>query len=390
MAQKEEKKEKPILGRVKTHLKMGVVGLPNVGKSSLFSMLTKLEVKCENYPFCTIEPNTAKVALPDPRWSWLCEHFKPANAVPNYLEVCDIAGLVKGASEGAGLGNKFLSHISAVDGIYHLIRIFEDEDVTHVEGNVDPIRDLDIISAELRLKDIETVDKKYQPLARLAKSDPTKRGDCSVYEKVLELLKAGKDARDGDWNPKEAEVLTELLLITAKPIVYLVNMSEDDYIKQKNKWLGKLSQWVKTNSPGAPLIPVCVSFEQKIFPMSDAEKQAYLDQHKTKSQLDKIISTGFNCLQLINFYTAGEKEVRAWPLQRGMRAPQAAGTIHGDFEEFFIKAEVYNYNDLKELGGEVAVKGAGKYRTQGKEYEIQDGDILLIKHNAGGAGKKKK
>jgi len=355
----------------------------------LFSLLTKLDVKCENYPFCTIDPNTAKVPLPDQRWRWLCDHFKPKDEVPNYLEVVDIAGLVKGAAGGAGLGNKFLSHISAVDGIFHLIRIFEDEDVTHVEGNVDPVRDLDIISQELRLKDLETIETKHTPLARLAKSDPTKRSECQIYEKLMDWLKAGKDVKDGEWNPKEIEILMELLLITAKPVVYLINMSEEDYLKQKNKWLAKVAAWVKSNSPTSPVIPVCVTLEQKLVAMSEDERKTYFEEKKTKSQIDKIISTGFQQLQLINFYTCGEKEVRAWPLQRGMRAPQAAGTIHSDFEEYFIKAEVYNYNDLKELGSETAVKSAGKYRTQGKEYEMADGDIVLIKHNAGG-GKKKK
>jgi len=236
---------------------------------------------------------------------------------------------------------------------------------------------------------LESVETKYTPIARLAKSDPTKRGDCAVYEKVIETLKSGKDVKDADWNPKEIEVLMELLLITAKPVIYLINMSEDDYIKQKNKWLQKVAAWIKTNSPTSILIPICVTLEQKLFVMSEEERQSYLKERNTKSQLDKVISTGFQVLNLINFYTCGEKEVRAWPLQKTMKAPQAAGTIHSDFEEFFIKAEVYNYKDLKELGSEPAVKSGGKYLTKGKDYEIQDGDILLIKHNAGG-GKKKK
>jgi len=380
MADAKPKEPRPILGRVKTHLKIGVVGLPNVGKSSLFQLLTKLEVKCENYPFCTIDPNTAKVPLPDPRWRWLCDHFKPKEEIPNYLEVVDIAGLVKGAASGAGLGNKFLSHISAVDGIFHLIRIFEDEAVTHVEGNIDPLRDIEIICAELRLKDLETVEAKAGPIIRLAKSDPTKRSEGAVYEKIIEVLKSGKDVKDADWTPKEAEILAEVLLITAKPVVFLINMSEEDYLKQKNKWLAKIAQWVKTNSPSSPVIPICVSLEQKLVDMgTDEERQKFLTASNTKSQVDKVISTGFQELQLINFYTCGEKEVRAWPLQRGMKAPQAAGTIHTDFEEHFIRAEVYNYKDLKELGTEAAVKAGGKYRTQGKEYEIADGDIILIK-----------
>jgi len=370
---------------------MGIVGLPNVGKSSLFNVLTKAEAKCENYPFCTIDPNDARVPLPDERWQWLCDLYQPASKVPSYLEVVDIAGLVKGASEGAGLGNKFLSHISAVDGIYHVIRVFEDEDITHVEGNVDAIRDLEIISTELRLKDLETVKKKADPIARVAKADPTKRTELAVLEKILKFLEEGKDVREGEWNAKDVEILQELLLITAKPIIYLVNLSEPDYLNQKNKWLGKVAAWVKEHSPGAPLVPICVTLEQQVISLTPEQKAHTLAAKgkNIKSQLEKIITVGYNALSLINFFTCGSDEVRAWPLQRGTKAPQAAGTIHSDFEAKFIRAEVMTYHDLRELGSESAVKAAGKYRTEGKAYEAQDGDIMLFKHGAGGAGKKK-
>eukprot|EP01123_Difflugia_compressa_P003947 TRINITY_DN15272_c0_g1_i1.p1 TRINITY_DN15272_c0_g1~~TRINITY_DN15272_c0_g1_i1.p1 ORF type:complete len:392 (+),score=77.81 TRINITY_DN15272_c0_g1_i1:111-1286(+) len=379
--------KKALLGRVKNHLKMGIVGLPNVGKSSLFNLLTKLSVKAENYPFCTKEPNKAQVPLPDDRWNWLCQLYTPASKVPSYLEVVDIAGLVRGANEGEGLGNAFLSNISAVDGIYHVVRVFEGDDVIHVEGSVDAIRDLDIISNELRLKDLQHVRNTYEPMARQAKSDPKKRLEAARYEKIIENLEKGLDIRECDWTSQEVDVLNEMLLLTAKPIIYILNMSEQDYIRQKNKWLPKVVTWIKEHSPGAPIIPVCVLLEEKVEAcQSPEEKAQLLAELKTKSQIDKIIQTGFQTLNLINFFTCGADEVRAWPIQSGTKAPQAAGTIHTDFEKKFIKAEVMKYAELKELGTEAAVRAAGKYRTEGKTYVVEDADILLIKH--GGGGKK--
>jgi len=367
---------------------MGIVGLPNVGKSSLFNLLTKLQVKAENYPFCTKEPNKAQVPLPDPRWEWLVELYKPASKVPSYLEVVDIAGLVKGANEGEGLGNAFLSNISAVDGIYHVIRVFEGDEVIHVEGSVDALRDVDIISNELRLKDLQHTKNTYDPLYRQARSDPQKRLELARYEKIIEWLEKGHDVREGDWTAQEIDLLNELLLLTAKPIIYVVNMSEQDYIRQKNKWLPKVVTWIKEHSPGASIIPVCVPLEERLEALPTAEDKAnLLNELKTKSQIDKIIQTGFQSLNLINFFTSGTDEVRAWPIQIGTKAPQAAGTIHTDFEKKFIKAEVMKFDELKEYGSEGAVRAAGKYRTEGKTYVVEDADILLIKH--GGGGKKK-
>jgi len=385
-----KKEEKVLLmGRVKNHLKMGIVGLPNVGKSSLFNLLTKLQVKAENYPFCTKEPNKAQVPLPDEKFDWLCQLFKPASKVPSYLEVVDIAGLVKGAHEGEGLGNAFLSNISTVDGIYHVIRVFEGEEVIHVEGNVDALRDAEIISTELRMKDLEHTRKMAEPILKHAKSDPQKRLEAARYEKILEWLEAGNDIREGTWNANEIDLLNELLLLTAKPIIYIINMSQEDYIRQKNKWLPKLVGWIKENSPGAPIIPICVKLEETIESLPSPEaKQQYLIELKTKSQIDKIIQIGFQTLNLINFFTCGTDEVRAWPVQVGTKAPQAAGTIHTDFEKKFIKAEVMKYAELRELGTESAVRAAGKFRTEGKAYVVEDSDILNIKHGAGG-GKKK-
>jgi len=383
--------KKPVLGRVKSHLKMGIVGMPNVGKSSLFNLLTKAQAKASNFPFCTIEPNEARVPMPDDRFTWLCEMYQPLSKVPAYLEVWDIAGLVRGAAEGEGLGNNFLSNIMSVDGIFHVIRLFEDADVTHVEGDIEPLRDLDIISTELRKKDLQVLDKTIQPLSRSAQTDPTKRAEVAMLQKFRDWIDSGKDIKDGDWVNKEIEALNRLLLLTSKPVVYLINMSTEDYVNKKNKWLGKIANWVKTNHPGSGIIPFSITLEERLMEMSTAaEKEDYLRSlgEGVKSGLDKIVRAGYDALLLNTFFTCGADEVRAWPVQQGMKAPQAAGTIHSDFEEYFIKAEVMGYADLKELGSEGAVKAAGKFRQEGKAYEVLDGDIMLIKHNAGGAKKK--
>jgi obg-like ATPase 1 len=296
---------------------------------------------------------------------------------------------VKGAHEGEGLGNAFLSNISAVDGLYHVIRVFEGEDVIHVEGNVDALRDVDIISNELRLKDLEHTKKMCEPIFKHAKSDPQKRIEAARFEKIIHWLEEGKDIREGTWTGPEIDVLNDLLLLTAKPIIYILNMSQEDYIRQKNKWLPKLVAWIKEHSPGAPIIPVCVKLEETIESLpNDEAKLKYVTELKTKSQINKIIQTGFQTLNLINFFTCGADEVRAWPIQTGTKAPQAAGTIHTDFEKKFIRAEVMKYAELRELGTEAAVKAAGKFRTEGKGYVVEDSDILNIKHGAGGAKKK--
>jgi obg-like ATPase 1 len=313
--------KKPLFGRVKNHLKMGVVGLPNVGKSSLFNLMTKCEVKADNYPFCIIEPNTARVGLPDDRWEWLCKLYKPASKVPGYLEVVDIAGLVKGASEGEGLGNAFLSHIGAVDGIYHVVRIFESEEITHVEGHIDPVRDLEIISNELRLKDLDIATKALAPVKRVANADPKRRAEVAIYEKIIDTLESGKDIRAAEWTSKEIEALNELLLLTAKPVIYLINMGQADYLRQKSKWLGKIAAWVKEHSPGSSVIPCCVEIEDMVFGKDEEEKKKLLEDLGTKSVLDKIIQTGYSTLNLISFFTCGADEVKSWPLQLGFKAP---------------------------------------------------------------------
>lgn len=389
----EEQHQAPLLGRIGTNLKMGILGLPNVGKSTFFNVLTKSEAQAENYPFCTIDPNESRVAIEDGRFDWLVEHYKPLSRVPAYLNIVDIAGLVKGASEGQGLGNAFLSHVGACDALFHLCRAFDDTEVTHVEGEVDPLRDLDIISSELRLKDLAYLTGALDKVEKLAirAGDKTKRLEYDTLVKVKELL-ATKFVRQHDWNEKEVEVLNKHLFLTAKPIVYLVNLSEQDYIKKKNKWLPKIKGWIDANDPGAVLIPFSGAFELKVVEMDPEARADFFKEVGAISALDKIIKTGYKALCLEYFFTSGKDEVRAWTIQKGTKAPQAAGRIHTDFEKGFIMADVMKVADLMELENENAVKAAGKYRQQGRNYVVEDGDIINFKFNAGAgltAAKKK-
>jgi len=396
------KKEKtaeppPLIGRVGTTLKVGIVGLPNVGKSTFFNVLTKSSAPAENFPFCTIDPNESRVAVPDDRFDWLCEHYQPDSRVPAYLNVVDIAGLVKGASEGQGLGNAFLSHISACDAIFHMSRLFDDIEVTHIEGEIDPVRDLEIIMDELRLKDIQFISKdvdKLQKVVTRGAVDKVQKAEHETLVKIQHLLEEEKrHIRFATWNEREIEVLNKCLFLTAKPIIYLINMSEDDYIKKKNKWLPKIKQFIDEHDPGATIIPLSATFELKLIEMPDDERAKYIKEVGVQSALEKIIKAGFKALQLEYFFTSGKDEVKAWTIQKGTKAPQAAGRIHTDFEKGFIMAEVMKFDDLKAEGNEPNVKAAGKYRQQGRNYVVEDGDIILFKFNAGaglqGGGKKK-
>eukprot|EP01024_Parvocaulis_polyphysoides_P072703 TRINITY_DN925_c0_g1_i6.p1 TRINITY_DN925_c0_g1~~TRINITY_DN925_c0_g1_i6.p1 ORF type:complete len:390 (-),score=78.24 TRINITY_DN925_c0_g1_i6:578-1747(-) len=381
---KEEETTKPILGRFKSHLKMGIVGLPNVGKSTTFNLLTKLAIPAENFPFCTIEPNNARVLVPDERYEWLCQIYKPKNQVPAFLDVVDIAGLVKGAAEGQGLGNAFLSHIAAVDGIFHVCRTFEDPEITHVEDRVDPVDDLDIIHSELRQKDLEKVQNTIADIEKQIPRGLKKemKEELEVNQKIRECLQSDKDIRHGEWTAKDIEYLNTQQFISSKPVVYLINMSEKDYLRKKNKWLPKIAEWVK-NHGGDPVIPFSAAYEQRVFDMEPEDKENYFKESGTVSQLNKIITTGFRAIHLIYFFTAGEDEVKCWQIREGAKAPQAAGAIHTDFERGFICAEVMKYDDLKELGSEGAVKAAGKYRQEGKNYIVNDGDVIYFKFNLG-------
>ncbi|XP_049596821.1 obg-like ATPase 1 isoform X1 [Syngnathus scovelli] len=386
-------KPPPLIGRFGTSLKIGIVGLPNVGKSTFFNVLTKSQAAAENFPFCTIDPNESRVPVPDERFDFLCQYHKPASKVPAFLNVVDIAGLVKGAHSGQGLGNAFLSHISACDGIFHMTRAFDDEDIVHVEGNVDPVRDMEIIHEELRLKDEEMIAPILDKLEKTAVrgNDKKLKPEYDIMVKVKNwVVDEKKHVRFcREWNDKEIEVLNKYLFLTSKPMIYLVNLSEKDYIRKKNKWLAKIKEWVDVHDPGSMVIPLSGALESKLFDMEPEDQTKYCEEQKTQSVLTKIIKTGYAALQLEYFFTAGPDEVRAWTVRKGSKAPQAAGKIHTDFEKGFIMAEVMKYTDFKEEGTENAVKAAGKYRQQGRNYVVEDGDIIFFKFNTPNAPKKK-
>lgn len=379
------------LGRPGNNVKIGLVGLPNVGKSSLFNLFGGLQVPAENFPFCTIDPSNTQVAVPDKRFKHLCESFKPKKEIPAILTVTDIAGLVKGAAEGKGLGNAFLSNIQAVDAIYHVTRAFIKKDVEHVEGSVDPVRDFQIIRHELVKKDTAWMEGALDTFAKKIRNKATKEElfEKAFMETVVEHLKAGKEARNAVWDNKQIIMLNQWPLLTSKPVVYLVNISKMNMEKSQNKWFADIKAWVAAESPGDPVIPFSATFEQDLLPMAPEEKAAYLAEHKLVSMLPKIIKSGYEALNLISMFTVGPDENRAWSIRAGTLAPQAAGVIHGDFEKHFVCLDQYHFSDFKAFGSEKGVKEAGKARTQGKEYEMVDGDVIVVKHNAGGANKKK-
>jgi len=391
---KEEEKPPLLVGRLGTNLRIGIVGVPNVGKSTFFNVLTKSQAQAENFPFCTIDPNESRVPVPDDRFDFLCKFHKPASKVPAYLNVTDIAGLVKGASEGQGLGNAFLSHIKACDAIFHLCRAFEDVDVTHVEGDVNPVRDLEIINEELRLKDEEQLMKALESVGKLlTRGDKKDKAEHDTLLKVKEVLVTqAKPIRFGDWKDTDIECLNKHLFLTSKPIIYLVNLTTKDYIRKKNKWLIKIKEFVDKHDHGATLIPFSGTFESDLLDKDEDIRKTFCEEMGATSALDKIIVLGYKALQLQYFFTAGEDEVKAWTILKNTKAPQAAGRIHTDFEKGFIMAEVMKYDDFKEEGSEAGAKAAGKYRQQGKTYVVNDGDIIFFKFNAGAgitAAKKK-
>ncbi|OCB90195.1 cytoplasmic protein [Sanghuangporus baumii] len=369
------KEKKVLLGRPSNNLKIGIVDL---GKAA-------------NFPYATINPEEARIPVPDPRFDWLCNLYKPVSKVPAFLTIIDIAGLTAGASTGAGLGNAFLSHVRSVDGIFQVVRAFDDVEVTHVEGDVDPIRDMEIIQTELRLKDIEWVEKQLEGLKKTSRSlgssslaDKARKEEIAIVEKVLKCIKDDqKDVRKGEWNNKEIDVINSLMLLTAKPVTYLVNLSERDYVRKKNKWLPKIKAWIDEHNPGDPLIPFSVALEER-FALMETPEEREEEQKKigATSALGKITQAGYVSLDLIRYFTCGPDEVRAWTIRRGTKAPQAAGVIHSDFENKFVCGEIMTYEDLHEYGSEAAVKAAGKLRQQGKPYEMADGDIAYWKAGA--------
>ncbi|KIK63189.1 hypothetical protein GYMLUDRAFT_242240 [Collybiopsis luxurians FD-317 M1] len=383
--------KKALLGRPGNNLKIGIVGLPNVGKSSFFNALSNTSLGvAANYPYATINPEEARIPVPDERFDWLCETYKPASRIPAHLTCIDIAGLTAGASTGAGLGNAFLSHVRAVDGIFQVVRAFDDAEVIHVEGDVNPCRDMEIIQTELRLKDIEWVEKHLENQKKTTRSlgsnslaDKAKKEEIATIEKIYKVLTVDqKDVRKHDWTGKEIDVVNSLQLLTAKPVTYLVNLSEKDYIRKKNKWLPKIKAWIDENNPGDPLIPFSVALEERLASMSEEEKIEEQKKIGAQSALAKITHAGYASLKLIRYFTCGPDEVRAWTIREGTKAPQAAGVIHSDFENKFVCGEIMTYADLKEHGSEAAVKAAGKLRQQGKPYEMVDGDIAYWKAGA--------
>ncbi|KAL1407726.1 hypothetical protein Q8F55_007159 [Vanrija albida] len=383
--------KKIILGRPGNNLKIGIVGVPNVGKSSFFNTLSKTDLgKAANFPYATIDPEEARIPVPDERFDWLASVYKPSNKIPAFLTCIDIAGLTAGASTGAGLGNAFLSHVRAVDGIFQMVRAFDDAEVIHVDGDVDPVRDMQTISTELRLKDIEWVEKAIEVQKKAVRStgsvslaDKAKREELATMERIHAHLLDDKDVRKGTWTNKEVETINSLTLLTAKPITYLVNLSERDFVRRKNKYLPKIKAWIDENNPGDQLIPFSVSLEERLVNLSEEEAAEEGDKlglgKKNPSQLGKITTAGYASLDLIRYFTCGPQEVRAWTVRNGIKAPAAAGVIHSDFENKFVCGEIMSYKDLKEHGTEAAVKAAGLLRQQGKTYEIIDGDVCYWK-----------
>lgn len=363
-------------------LQVGIVGLPNVGKSTLFNALTSAKAEAANYPFCTIDPNVGVVTVRDERLEKITQFIKPQSVVPTTVEFVDIAGIVKGASQGEGLGNQFLSHIRQTDAIAHVVRCFDDPNIIHVAGSVAPLRDMEIINTELMLADFDTVDKKLKRIEKTAKStsDPKLKQEFEVTQKLHQALAQGLPARSVHLDELTEPYRKELHLLTSKPVLYVCNVNETDFAKGGNDWVSEVKK--RAELEGNTTILICSAMEAEISQLAPDEQKEFLSSiGATEPGLNRLILEAYKLLGLQTYFTAGEKEVRAWTIKKNTKAPQAAAVIHTDFERGFIKAECYHCNDLFELKSEAAIKDAGRYRIEGKEYVVKDGDVLFFRFN---------
>ncbi len=363
-------------------MKLGIVGLPNVGKSTLFNAITNAGAEVANYAFCTIEPNVGVVAVPDYRLDELAKMYSPKKITPAVIEFVDIAGLVKGASKGEGLGNKFLSHIREVDAVIHVVRCFDNDDIMHVSGSVDPKRDIETINLELILSDLEILDRRIDRTAKAAKGDKSLLTELEFLKRLKTELENGVGARAVEADDDEKAILADIGLLSAKPVIYACNMSEDDFASniENNERYKAVCEIAKAE--GAEVLPICAELEAEISSLSKEEKEMFLSDAGIESGgLDMLIQRSYSLLGLISYLTAGEPEVRAWTIKKGTKAPQAAGKIHSDFERGFIRAEVISFDELMACGSMQAAKEKGKIRSEGKDYIMQDGDIVLFRFN---------
>lgn len=363
-------------------MKLGIVGLPNVGKSTLFNAITNAGAQSANYAFCTIEPNVGVVAVPDERLDKLTEMYEPVKTTPAVIEFVDIAGLVKGASKGEGLGNKFLSHIREVDAIIHVVRCFENDDIIHVEGSIDPSRDIETINLELIFSDLEMIDRRIDRTTKALKGDKSLAKELDFLKRIKEALENSLPARSVECDDDEKAILSEIALLTSKPVIYACNMSEDDFANNidTNERYNAVKKIAAAE--GAEVLPICAEMEAQIASLDNEDKEMFLSElGLERSGLDRLIQSSYHLLGLISYLTAGKPEVRAWTIKRGTKAPQAAGKIHSDFERGFIRAEVVAYDDLMNCGSMTAAKEKGLVRSEGKEYVMNDGDIVLFRFN---------